>query len=122
MLLDGSVRPSSWSCPQRPRLAACGTARRVAATLGDQRERHLGERFELAHDAVAAAMAPGAARSATQRVLEDAQRELALERLDRRVERVAHRDVHAAGAVGIGARALSAAERLVVGEAGRRRA
>ena len=48
---------------------------------------------------------------------DDAQRELQLERLDRRVQRVRHRHVHPAGAVGVVARALAAAERLVVGEA-----
>ncbi len=72
---------------------------------------------QLAHDAVAAAVTARAARAAAQRVLDDAQRELALERLDRRVQRVAHRDVHAARPVGVRARALAAAERLVVGEA-----
>ena len=66
--------------------------------------------------------APLAARAAAQRVVLDAQRELQLERLDRRVERVRHRDVDAARAVGAGARALAAAERLVVRERARCRA
>ena len=102
---------------RRARLAAVSAGRRVAAPLGDQREAHLVQRLELAHDAVAAAVPPGAARAAPQRVLDRAQRELELERLDRRVERVRHRHVHGARAVGVGARALAAAERLVVGEA-----
>ena len=58
----------------------------------------------------------GAARAAPQRVLDGPQRELQLERLDRRVERVRHRHVHGARAVGVRAGALAAAERLVVGE------
>ena len=73
------------------------------------------EGLELAHDAVAAAMTPGAARPAAQRVLGHAQRELELERLDGRVERVRHRDVDGARPVGVRAGALAAAERLVVG-------
>ena len=100
----------------RARLATIGARRRMAAALGDQRVAHLGERLELAHHAVAAARAPRAARAAAQRVLDRAQRELQLERLDRRVERVRHRHVHGARAVRVGARALAAAERLVVGE------
>ncbi len=100
-----------------PGLAPVGPAGRVAAALGDQREGHLLERFDLAHDAVAAAVEPRAARAAAQGIGADAQREFALERLDGRVERVAHRDVNAAGPIGVGAGALAAAERLVVGEA-----
>ena len=117
VLLAGSVRPSSRSRPHAPGSPPCGAARGMAPALGDQREGHVRQRFELAHDAVAAAMAPGAPGAAAQRVLEDAQRKLPLERLDRRVERVAHRDVHAARSVGVRAGALAAAERLVVGEA-----
>src|SRR5918994_7296692 len=98
------------------RLAAVRARRGVAAALGQQGIAHVGESLDLAHDAVAAAVRPGAARLAPQRVLDDAQRELELERLDRRVERVRHRDVHAARAVGVRAGALAAAERLVVGE------
>src|SRR5262249_45445373 len=94
--------------------AAGGAARTVAAALGDQRVAHVGERFELAHDAVAAAMRAAPARAAADRVLDGPQRELALERLDRRVQRVAHRDVDRARPVGVGTGALPAAERLVV--------
>src|SRR3984957_9347068 len=100
------------------RFAAGGAAGRVAAALADQREGHLAQRLELAHDAVAAAVAPAPAGAAAQRVLDHAQRELALERLDRRVQSVAHGDVHATWPVRVCARALAAAERLVVGEAG----
>ena len=89
----------------------------MAAALGDQREGHRLQRFDLAHHAVAAAPAPGAARPATQGVLHQAQGKFALERLDRRVQGVAHRHVHRAGPVGVRARPLAAADRLVVGEA-----
>ena len=47
-----------------PVLPAVGAARRVTAALGDQRELHRLERLELADDAVAAAVSPGAARAA----------------------------------------------------------
>src|SRR5436309_14554443 len=60
--------------PVRPR-------RRVAPALGDQGVLHLLERLDLAHDAVAAAKAARAPASAAHRVLDDAQRELELERL-----------------------------------------
>ena len=114
--------PSSRSRPAAPGGAAVGAARCVAAALGDQRVAHLGERLQLAYDAVASAVGARAARAATQPVVEHPQREFALERLDRRVQRVAHRDVHGARAVGVRARALAAADRLVVGERPRCRA
>ena len=104
--------------PARAVGAAVGAGRRVAAALGDERVGHRRQRLELAHEPVAAAVAPGAARAAADRVAHDAQRELELERLDRRVERVGHRDVDGARPVGVGAGALAAAERLVVREAG----
>src|SRR3954451_5742445 len=97
-------------------LATVRSRRGVAAALGDQRIAHLGQRLQLADHAVAAGLAAGAARAAPQRVLDRTQRELQLERLDRRVERVRHRDVDGAGAGRVGAGALAAAERLVVGE------
>ena len=62
-------------------------------------------------------MHAGAARAEPERVPLDAQRVGELERLGRRRERVRHRDVHARRAVGVRARALAAADRLVVGEA-----
>src|SRR5215218_11497597 len=43
--------------------AAVGAGRRVAAALGDQRVGHRRLRLELAHDPVAAAVAPRAARA-----------------------------------------------------------
>ena len=89
----------------------------MAAALGDQREAHRRQRFDLADDPVAAAVGALAAAAAPQRELAHPQRELGLQRLDRRVEGVRHRDVDRARAVGVGAGALAAAERLVVGEA-----
>src|SRR5271155_5711047 len=103
--------------PPRSRLAAEGPGGGVAATLGDQREAHLRQRLQLADDAIAAAVHARAAGAAAQRVLDHAQREFPLERLDRSVERVAHRHVNAARAIRAGARALAASEGLVVGEA-----
>src|SRR5947208_16193155 len=61
--------------------------RAMAAALGDEREAHLLERFELAHHAIAATMAPVAARAAPHGVAHHAQGKFALQRLDRRVER-----------------------------------
>src|SRR5258708_1205723 len=89
----------------------------VTAALGDQGEGHLPQRLELPHHAVAASPGPCSSGSAPPRVLEGAQREFPLERLDRGVQRVAHRHVHPARAVGIRAGSLAPAERLVVGEA-----
>ena len=62
-------------------------------------------------------MRSGTARSEPQAVALDAQRVLELEGLHRGRQGVRHRHVHAARAVGVGARALSAADRLVVREA-----
>ncbi len=56
------------------------------------------EHLELAPDAVAAGVRTGAAAAPPQAVAPHAQRERALERLDRGVERVGHRGVHAAHA------------------------
>src|SRR4051812_7033576 len=77
-------------------LAAAGALGAVAPALGDERVRHLVERLELADHPVAAAVGAVAARPPPHRVLDRPQRELELERLDRRVQRVAHRDVHGA--------------------------
>ena len=71
----------------------------MATAFGEDRVVHVVERLELADDAVATAMAPGSAAAAADRVLDDAQRELELERLDRRVARVRHRNVDGARAV-----------------------
>ena len=89
----------------------------MTPALGDQREAHLAQRLQLAHDALAAAVRARAPRAAAQRVASDAHRKLTLERLNRGVEGVAHRDVHAARAVRVRTGALAAAERLVVAEA-----
>src|SRR4051794_3467885 len=98
--------------PALARVAARSARRGVAAALGQQRVGHVVKRFELADDAVAALVLAGAARSASHGVLDRAQGELELERLDRRVQGVRHRDVHGTGPVGVRARALAAAERL----------
>src|SRR5512133_667344 len=82
------------------RLATVGAGRGMAAALRDQRVAHLRQRLELAYHAVPAAPAAGTARAAPQRVLDRAKRELQLERLDGRVERVRHRHVDGARAVG----------------------
>src|SRR3954452_19679617 len=88
----------------------------MAPALRDQRVAHVRERLDLADDAVTAAMRPVAAGAAADRVLDRADRELALERLDGCVERVAHGYVDAARSVSVLTGALAAAERLVVGE------
>src|SRR4051794_12174887 len=76
--------------PPRARLAARRPGRGVTAALGDERVGHRRQRLELADDPVAAAPGAVAAGAAPDRVAGDAQRELELERLDRRVERVRH--------------------------------
>src|SRR4051812_978151 len=98
------------------RLTALSAGGAVAATLGDQRIAHRLQRLQFAHHAVAASIPSGPARAAAQRVLDRPQRKLELQRLHRRVQGVRHRHVHGARAVGVGARALAAAECLVVGE------
>src|SRR5271165_3049803 len=115
--LPGERPPVELIVSATPWLTPLGPAGCVAAALGDQREGHLLERFDLSYDAVAPAVGARASRAPAQRIRAHAQREFALERLDGRVERVAHRDVYAAGPVRVGARSLAAAERLVVGEA-----
>src|SRR5450755_1018766 len=88
----------------------------VPTAFGDQRVVKRRERLELADHTISALVPPPPTGAAPERVLHRAQWELELERLDRGVERVAHRDVHAARAVRVRARALSAADRLVVGD------
>src|SRR4051794_6132782 len=99
-----------------PVLAAVGAAGGVAAALGDERVGHGLERLDGADDAVAPAVRAAAARAAPDGVLAHAHGELELERFHRGVQRVAHGHVDARRAVGVRARALAAAERLVVGE------
>src|SRR5689334_24820754 len=55
------------------RLAAVGARRGVAAALGEKGIAHVGERLELAHDPVAAAVGARPARPAPQPVGDDAQ-------------------------------------------------
>src|SRR5215211_225829 len=77
--------PAVQQVPTRSaRFPALRPRRRMAATLRDQRVAHLRERLELADHAVPAAGGAGAARAAAQGVLDGSQRELELERLDRR--------------------------------------
>src|SRR5439155_18654869 len=66
-------------------LAAVGAGRLVAAPLGQQRPCHVLERLDLAYHAVAASPGARATRAGAQGVLDDAQREGLLERLDRGV-------------------------------------
>src|SRR4051794_36130146 len=70
--------------------AALASAGPVPAALGDQGEAHRKQRLKLADDAVAAEPPADAATRAPHGELPDAERELRLERLDRRVERVRH--------------------------------
>src|SRR4051794_18986341 len=94
------------------RLAAVGSGGRMSAALAYERVMQVGQRLQLAYDAVAALVLARAARASPQRVLGHPQRELQLQRLHRRVERVRHRDVHAARPVRVLAGALAAAQRL----------
>ena len=54
--LAGQSFPVELIAPASTRSAALGPGRCVAAALGDQREGHLLERFDLARHAVAAAV------------------------------------------------------------------
>src|SRR3984885_10906031 len=99
--------------PGHAGLAAVDAVGCMAAALGYQREGHLSECFQLAHYAVTAAVLSFPTGSVAQGVFDHPQREFALKRLDWRVERVAHRHVHAARPVRVCARALTAAKRLV---------
>src|SRR5215204_30591 len=65
--------------------AAVGAGRRVLTALREQRVAHVGERLDLPDHAVAAALVAVASAAAAQRVLHRPERELELERLDRRV-------------------------------------
>src|SRR5918995_3560677 len=102
----------------RPRSAALSPAWTMAAALRDQRVAHRRGRLELSNDALAAAVRPGTAASTSHGQLPDQDGKVALECLDRRVQRVRHRDVLGARAVTVGACPLSAADRLVVGPVG----
>src|SRR5215210_9114628 len=54
--------------PERAGTAAVRAGRAVAATLGEQGVAHVRQRLELAHHAVAAAVAARAARAAAQAI------------------------------------------------------
>src|SRR5947209_12023829 len=86
----------------------------MPATFCDQRVAERLERLELTDHPVSAAMLPLASRAPPEGVLDGADRELELERFDRRVQRVAHRHVHRARAIRIRTRPLASADRLVV--------
>ena len=87
-------------------ITACGAGGRVATPVSEHREAALLESANLAHDAVAAAMRRRRRPSPSRRrVPLDPERVCQLERLDRSVERVRHRNVH--GAMGPSARGLA---------------
>src|SRR5688572_11457231 len=75
--LRGQLLAVEQVAPARAGLAPVRAARRVAPALGEQREAHLVERLQLAHDAVAAAVAAGAAGVAADGVLDNTHGELA---------------------------------------------
>ena len=115
--LGGTSSPSTRLRPRRPGLPGLCALRRVPSPFGDEREAAVLEHAQLADDAVPSSVLAAPPRAGKQRVALDAERVGELERLHRRVERVRHGHVDAGGAVRAGARALSAADRLVVGEA-----
>ena len=105
------LRPGAPSAPPRTPCGAC--ARR--SVISDSRQ---GSSTRSSRTTPSPPRcSPRAAGAEPQPVALDAQRVLQLERLDRRGERVRHRDVDARWPVRVGARALAAADRLVVREA-----
>src|SRR5579871_3117783 len=94
--------------------AALEAVRGVSPAIGEDRHRRVGQEFVLAHEALAAAGRAGAAALPAQPVLRDAQRQIALEGLDRRISRVAHVRVHAIEAVKSTTRPHPTAERFIV--------
>src|SRR5437867_3892127 len=98
------------------RLAAGETGRRVATSFCEERVLHVCERLRFANQSVAAVEPARPAGSPAKRVFAHPERELDLERLDRRVERVAHRDVDSRWPRSVRAGALPTTDRLVVGE------
>src|SRR5262249_53954431 len=96
--------------------AAPAAAGSVPSPLGDQRVAQRLQGLDLADDTLAAAPRSLAAAAAAHRELPYPERELRLQRLDRGVQGVGHRDVDRARPVGVRAGALAAADRLVVGE------
>src|SRR5918999_2694656 len=102
--------------PWYPGESASDSLRREPAPLTHHGEAARLEHPHLAHHAVPAAQLPTAARAAPEPLALDPQRVRELERLDRGREGVRHRHVHGVLAVGAPARALPAADRLVVRE------
>src|SRR5438874_4859509 len=102
---------------RRARLPAALAPRGTNASLADEREPTGLQRLQLAHDPVAAMLPPGPAGPESKRVTPYSERVLELERLDRSREGVRHRHVHAAWPIRPWAGTLTAADRLVVGEA-----
>src|ERR671918_1471905 len=100
-----------------PRLPAPGAPGAARPPLAHDRDPAGLESRDLADDAVPAVAPAAAAGAEPERVALDAQRVGELERFHRRVEGVRHGHVHPRGAVRVGAGALPAADRLVVGEA-----
>src|SRR5947207_1423782 len=92
--------------------AAPFALRLVRAALADDRETTVLEHAQLTHDSVAATVRAPAARAEPEAVALHPQRVLQLERLHGRRQRVRHGDVHAARALGAGARTLPPADRL----------
>ncbi len=86
----------------------------MATALGDERVPHRCQHLEFSDHPVAAAVLAAAARSAPDRVFDHPERELELQSLDGRVERIAHGHVDGARPVGVRAGALPTADRLVV--------
>src|SRR5690242_9870854 len=112
-----------WQLLTIEQVAATGTRfstlrppRGMAAAFRDDRVAQRRGRLEFAHDPVSSRMAPPAPRAPAQPVLDHAQGKLELERLNRGIERVAHRDMNSAGAIRIGAGALTAPDRLVIND------
>ena len=113
----GSSSPFSRLRPGRPSPPPLSPRGASARRWVRSERRHAFERSELADDAVAASVLARAAGAEPQLVALDPERVRELERLDRRVQRVRHRDVHRGRPVRVRARALPAADRLVVREA-----
>jgi len=89
----------------------------MRAPLREHRETAVLEHAQLADHAVAAALGAHAAGTGSQRPALDPNRIRQLERLDGRHQRVRHRNVDGGWTCRVGARALTAADRLVIRKA-----
>ena len=98
--LARNVTPAAVAADPVPSATAWVAAAQTPGTdptpLGHDGHRRRGQHFDLAHDAVAAAMRAGASGARTQGVTPRAHRIGELKRLDGRVQRVGHGDVDAA--------------------------